>query len=204
MKGETIIIGLPNATGTVPGDWAIDLGALMVKLVVNGYSVIPIGVPRSFVTDARNAIIKEAVKMNCDWVFFLDDDTYIDPNGVLEMLKLDKDISSPPIADRRGGIHLNVFDDYLHKMTALDKTKKVKAVGCATMLIKRKVLDKLIEEYETPFEFQVGTDENGGKTPISEDVGFCLRAEKFGFETFAVKGIKTGHLGDPKQYTYEG
>jgi GT2 family glycosyltransferase len=201
-KGK-IVIGLPNATGIVPGDWAIDLGALMVKLVASGYTVIPVGVPRSFVSDARNAIGKEAIKFDCDYLFFLDDDTYIEPSGVLKLIDLDKDISSPPVADRRGGVFLNVFDDHLGKKTAIDKTQKVKAIGCATMLIKRKVLDTLFGEYDTPFEFQIGTSE-AGKTPISEDVGFCLRADKFGYETWAVKGIRTGHLGDPKKYIYEG
>lgn len=200
---KKIIIGVPSATGTVPLDWSMNAAAIMVQLVVKGYEVIPIGVPKSFVADARNAIAKEAVKMDCDWVFFLDDDTYITPKGVLDLIELDKDIASPPVADRRGGIHLNIFDEYLHKMNALEETQKVTAIGCATMLIKRKVLDTLLAEYDTPFEFQIGRNEKGEKTPISEDVGFCLRAAKFGFETWAVKGIKTDHLGDPVKYTYD-
>jgi len=40
--------------------------------------------------------------------------------------------------------------------------------------------------------------------PLSEDIGFCLRAEKFGFSTWVMKGVKTQHMGDPIKYTYDG
>ncbi len=200
---KKIAIGLPSATGTVRMDWSIDLAGLCTKLMAKGYAVVPIAVCRSFVTDARNGIIKRAVEMEADYVFFLDDDTYIEAAGVIKMIELDKDIASPPVADRKGGVYLNIFDDFLHKQTALEKTMKVKAVGSATTLIKIEVIKKLLEVYEYPYEFQIGTSDEG-KTPISEDVGFCLRAEKYGFETWAVKGIKTWHLGDPKKYSYAG
>jgi glycosyltransferase involved in cell wall biosynthesis len=200
---EKVIIGLPNGTGITRLDWSINLAAICTSLMSKGYQVIPVAVERSFVDAARNAIIKQAQALDADWVFFLDDDTYITPKGVLKLLLLDKDISSPPVADRKGEKTLNVFNKGLNKYYDLDETKEVSAVGMATTLIKRKVIDDMIKEYATPFEFQIGKL-NGKKINISEDVGFCLRAAKMGYKTWAVKGIKTDHLGEAKKYTYEG
>jgi len=203
-KIKTLVIGLPNATGTVPSDWAVMLAAICTHLATKGITCKMIGVDRSFVDAARNEVIKIAKQFDADAVFFLDADTYIQPDGVWKLIEMDKDIISPPVADRKGGVLLNVLDDYLVKRTAIEKTEKVKAIGSACTLIKRKVYEKLLEEYATPYEFQIATTDQGKKIPISEDIGFCLRAEKFGFETWVCKNIKTQHLGNPIKYTYDG
>ncbi len=201
---KKIVIGLPNATGTVPSDWAAMLSAIAVHLATKGITCITVGIDRSFVDEARNQIIRVARKEKADAVFFLDADTYIEPDGVWKLIEMDKDIISPPVADRKGGHLLNVMDDEMVKFTSVDKTKKVKAIGSACTLIKKKVYEELLTKYEHPYEFQIATTQTGGKMPISEDVGFCLRAEKMGYETWVAKGIKTSHLGDPVKYNYEG
>jgi len=201
---KLLVIGLPNATGTVPNDWAAMLAAICVHLATKGITCMTVGIDRSFVDNARNQIIKVAQQKKADYVFFLDADTYIEPTGVWDMIEMDKDIISPPVADRKGGHLLNVFDEWMVKMTEVDKTKKVKAIGSACTLIKAKVYEALLKEYATPYEFQLATTETGGKMQISEDTGFCLRAEKMGFETWCAKGIKTSHLGDSIKYNYEG
>jgi len=203
-KIKKLVIGKPNGTGYVSNEWSTMLSAISVHLATKGITTMHVGVDRSFIDEARNEIIKYAVDNDADAVFFIDADTYIEPTGVWDMIEMDKDIISPPVADRKGGVLLNVFDEYMVKMATVEKTMKVKAIGSACTLIKIDVIKKLFEEYLTPYEFQIAMTDTGGKMPISEDVGFCLRAEKFGFETWVMKGIKTMHEGQPIKYTYEG
>lgn len=203
-KVKRLIIGMPNASGYVPSDWAAMLSAIAVHLATKGITCITVGIDRSFVDTARNQIIRVARKEKADAVFFLDADTYIEPDGVWKLIEMDKDIISPPVADRKGGHLLNVLDDEMVKMIKIDKTKKVKAIGSACTLVKAKVYEALLKEYENPYEFQIATTQTGGKMPLSEDIGFCLRAEKFGFSTWVMKGVKTQHMGDPIKYTYDG
>lgn len=203
MKGKRIIIGLPSATGSVPLDWSVNLTAIVARLQKLGYQVMPVAVSRTFIDKARNAIASVAIEKEADYLFFLDDDTYISPDGVQKLLELDKDIASPPVADRKGEKTINVFNKGLNRLYDLEETKKVTAVGMACTLIKCSVLKELFKEYMHPFEFQIGSL-NDERIEISEDVGFCLRAEKKGYETWAVKNIKTSHLGEPRKYEYNG
>jgi len=200
---KTILIGLPNSTGDTKNDWSAMLSGICMYLTVKGYNVEIIGVDRSLIEIARNTIIEIAQEKKKDWVFFLDDDTYVEIDAVWKMIQLDKDICSPPVADRKGEKQLNVLNEGLNRVYEVEKTEKVTAIGMACTLIKCDVSNSLLKEYATPFEFgNVSLD--GKKIPVGEDVNFCLRAGAKGYETWCIKGIKTWHRGEPKKYTYEG
>lgn len=63
--------------------------------------------------------------------------------------------------------------------------RKVAAVGCGLMLIRRDVMVAMAEEFDNPFEY-VGN--------VGEDVTFCLRAAHLGFDTVLVPQARIGHL----------
>jgi len=201
---KKITIGLPNATGDTRNDWSVMLAGMCSYLTSQHYDIELVTVDRSFIDMARNVIAEIAIGNDSDYLFFLDADTYIDLDGVDKMVKLDKDIVSPPVADRKGNKGLNIVNEGLNKLLHVDETKQVTGIGMACTLIKREVLVAMAGEYQTPFEFST-VMVNDKKVNMGEDIGYCVRAnEKFGFETWCIRGIKTTHLGEPKKYTYEG
>jgi hypothetical protein len=201
---KKVLIAVPTYTGLIPVEVCQNICDICVKLIVNGYVTTFSTIKKSFIDTARNTFAKQLQELDYDYLFFLDDDTYIDPSGVIEMIRMDKDIVSPPVRDRKGGDVLNVFtDNVLVKYKEIDCTKKVKAIGMACTLIKRKVIDDMFKEYYSPFEWRHATYEDKD-IMLSEDVSFCLRAEKMGFETWVAKGIKTGHIGEPNHFIYAG
>ncbi len=200
---KKIVIGLPNATGDTRNEWSAMLSGICVQLALKGYHVDTICVDGSMIDNARNTIIQVAKDSKADYVFFLDDDTYVDLDCVTKLIELDKDIASPPVASRKGEDFLNILHEDLTKYYKLEKTQKVSSIGMACTLIKMKVIEDMLDKYMKPFEFQNATL-GEKRVEIGEDIGFCLRAAQMGYETWAVKGIKTWHEGSPKKYCYEG
>jgi hypothetical protein len=83
-------------------------------------------------------------------------------------------------------------------------TSIVGGIGMASTLIRRDVVEAMCKKYDKPFEFQLARSPEGKGVYISEDLGFCYRANTLGFATWAVKGMVTHHMGDNNFYKYEG
>ena len=178
---------------------------------------------------ARNYIMEVAIRMQVDYLMFIDDDGVLPADTLEKMLEDDKDIVAAPIMtrnERDNGKHaLCVFEKYdfyigdgktVKKYRPIEKfdTSKgdylfsVDAVGGACMLLKRAAFEALFSKHNgRPFEFiyEVHQTKEHGVTlrNISEDLTFSERAREEGFDIWVDTRIRPVHLGKPKFARFE-
>ncbi len=140
----------------------------------------------------RNDIAKEAIYKNCTHILFMDtDQVYHDPYMIMRLLGHDLDIVGglvhrrwepyEPIAQRDGE---HVPDEEINKGGLI----KADTTGTGCLLIKTDVFYDL----ELPF-FKTVLDEND-KVKTGEDVYFCRKAKKAGYQLYVDAGVTIGHL----------
>lgn len=211
-SGPRVIVGIPTYSGQIPYQTVNSL-LMLHKPKQTAIQFIP----RQRVDKARNAICIEAMKTKSSHVLFIDDDNPVPPNTLLQLLKWDKDIISTPILQRGGEHKLCLF----RKEEKIIKTKplamyyhleklnpdenglqQIDACGMGCTLIKTKVIADLMKKYDgKPFEFGDISVE-GQRRTMSEDVEFCERAVKEGYQVWIDTTIRPLHLGDPQIIVY--
>ena len=149
---------------------------------------------------ARECFAKQAVDMGCDYLFMVDDDMLAPPDLFFQLLKHDKDIVAPLAFTRNpdhkpvmyqviegddSATYENFYKNVYEMNYPRNKLVQCDAVGFGAVLIKAEVLKKVPEPR---FMGLMGT---------GEDVTFCYRAKKAGFEVWMDTSIKLGHLGSP-------
>jgi GT2 family glycosyltransferase len=187
-------------------------------------------VERQRIDKARNVMALETLKSSCDYLLMVDDDNPIPPDTLEKLLEDDKDIVSAVILSRNkneeGENTICAFYEDKHefeeeKITLYKPVKrfreegflhKVDATGTGAILIKRNVLEKLREEYGFYiFEFgdikfkekrMINGKEYDRRT-MSEDVEFCERARKAGFEVWLDERVRPAHLTSFGSVIYE-
>ena len=155
---------------------------------------------------ARERLGDAALEMGCDYLFMVDDDMLTPPDLFYQLVKHDKDICAA-LAFTRNPDHKPVmyqsiegFDPVTNRTFGLSKfvlnyprnqLVQCDAVGFGAVLIKTSVLKKIPK----PWFF--------GMELTGEDVAFCSKATKKGFEVWMDTSIKLGHLGSPAIITEE-
>ena len=195
---KNILISIPSYTGTIP----LKVMSRIIALdKPEGYNINFMYAERCFIDKARNAMLKKAIIHDNDFLFFTDSDQIPDKNILVEMVKLDKDIVGCPIASRKGKLELNVYDLEGGRLNEVEESMEIGAIGMGGTMIKRHVLEDMLAEYPRPFEFEYidGIE-------YSEDINFCKRAKRLGFEVWAIDPSIVGsvHIGDPMEYYYNG
>jgi len=184
-----ILIGIPTG-GTVKSKTLFSIMQLL-KHATFEYDII---VKESCVIHwNREHICKEAVERGYSHVLFIDSDMFFEPDAVERLLKRDKDIigvqvnlrQSPPVStvktEDEGQIIKQLYPDGLLKCAG---------VGTGFMLIKTSVFKNLSH----PWFFWEA--DNEGNVLTGEDIFFCRKARKAGFEIWCDTTIKMGHVGD--------
>lgn len=155
---------------------------------------------------ARERFAESVIEMDADYLFMIDDDMLAPPDLFYRLAENDKDICAA-LAFTRNPDHKPVIYDvieghdpvtkqpyYINKFAMnypRDTLVQCDAVGFGAVLIKRKVIDAM----KTPrFMGMVG---------CGEDITFCYKAKKLGFEVWMDTRIKLGHLGAPTVITEE-
>lgn len=216
MKTKKVLLGIPCGSGLIP---SITVQSLLQLHKPVACSVIV--VDRQRIDKARNYFVKMALSGGFDYLMMIDDDNPVPADSMEVFLKDDKDIVIAPILSRNPnekGIHdLCVYykEDrdvgggktipYYNHITEFKEDgplHEIDAGGCGCILIKRKVLEKIDKEYEYPFKFGDITV-NGQRRTTSEDVEFCERAKKLGFEIWLDDRIRPIHLGVQTSYKYK-
>ena len=200
---KNIQIALPSYTGDV----SLTVMSRLIHLnkpancnVIFSFSI------RVFIDKARNAMAQQCIDRGNDYLFFCDSDQIPDKDILVKMVALDKDIVGCPIPSRNGAHELAVYDLDGDRMNNFTQTQQVGAVGMASTLIKRKVLEKVIKHYPAPFQFENIWEMKNDKEILveySEDINFCRRARDLGFEVWCMADIKSLHIGNPLAYFYE-
>ena len=141
------------------------------------------------IAQKKNNAIKT---MEGEWIWFLDEEGFWDPDCLLKLLHRDVDIVVPLALDRfppfrplcysRIGpeglevVKINNFsDDFL----------QIYASSCMGMLIRKKVLDSMKEPWFEP---------KTTHTYVNEDIHFCEKARRAGFKIYLDRDTIMGHI----------
>lgn len=154
------------------------------------------------VDHARNEIVREFLKTNMDYLFFVDSDT-IPPDWALKaMLKSNKDIVTGLTPMLRYDDHqdtwatmYNAFNRERDENGKVIKTRvaegnglvEVERCGASCLLIKREVLEKMEEPW-----FKFDWDEKH-REHTSEDIYFCDQARALGYKIYANMEVVCKH-----------
>lgn len=157
----------------------------------------------AWIAQARNGLAEHTIKLDCDWLWFVDSDTIPPTDALQKMLALaDKsnaDIICPPVKDRNGEPRIALFDKDFNDILEIREDCEIGYGGMSCTLIKRRVLDCLFKKYSKPFEW--GVLSNGHNT--GEDIMFCHRAKMEGFKIWGIHDVRPKHKGQPQFYQYK-
>lgn len=152
---------------------------------------------------ARNSVCDDLLKSGFQWLLFLDDDV-IPPSDVFARLAShNQDIVSGlyyrrhepvcPVAMKIDGAGQPQW------VTAWDPPNsllEVDLVGAGCLLIHRRALEQMPRPW---FEWEIGKAEDPakprGRTAMSEDFAFCLRAKSAGFKIHLDTSVRCDHIG---------
>lgn len=154
----------------------------------------------SLVYAARNNLAKTAIKMDADWVLWLDSDMVFDPDLLQRMLKVCEDNNldiltaicfrrkppyTPTIFDRLEVI--NGKCSFTAFLSVPEGLFEIGGCGMAGCLMRTEVLMDVAAKYGgRPFDPIYG---------MGEDVAFCWRAKECGYKIFCDSDIEMGHVG---------
>lgn len=146
------------------------------------------------ISENRNAITKHALDSGADWVLYLDDDHILTRDVLTHLLAADKDVVSAHYVQRQApfapvAMSAELPNGRFMKL-ALEPTQtgllSVAAVGAGCMLVKRRVLEALEAPYWTLGQIHPSS--------WGDDLHFCSRVRKAGFEIFIDLDNPVGHL----------
>jgi len=152
------------------------------------------------IDEKRNKCVEKFLSTSCTHLLFWDSDTIGIPGGVTKLLEADKDIIGATIY-KKGGDHAPCFGFWVPERNVYrtpvpfpyNQLIPVDMVGTGFVLIKREVFEKV-----PPPWFQCYDKGNA-----QEDIYFCLKAKKCGFQPFVDTGLNMGHIATPYVVTNE-
>lgn len=154
----------------------------------------------SLIYDARNKLAAQAVKLEADYILWLDSDMTFQPDTLRRLFKTmeeqDADIvsglyfrrSAPytPVAFDKVKINEDGTSSHQDYTGPLTGVHEVEGVGFGCVLMKAQCLLDVFGQY------------GGGFNPLGgfgEDLSFCWRARQLGFKLVLDTDIKLGHIG---------
>lgn len=144
----------------------------------------------SLIFEARERLAAFAIDNGYDYVLWLDSDVMFPPTLLMDLYAQDKDIICGVVAARRSPFYPCV---YVNNGETLDPVKEfdghvipIDSCGFGAVLMKTEVIQKMFDEFKTCFQPILG---------YGEDLSFCLRAKKLGYQLFADPNIPIGHIG---------
>lgn len=155
-----------------------------------------------FVDKSRNEAWRIARDMGVDWLLYMDSDVALisDAQDILaRMIEQDRDVLSGLYVDRAYPYRPHIYQFCPRGVQSIPgypgEPFQVQATGAGFMLISKRVMDaftpEVIEQYGLPFNFL----NYGLPNELREDVAFCWRLAKLGFELWIDPRIKLAHLG---------
>lgn len=198
-----IIVGTPNFTGIMPSNYVLNMFTCFNKWWQD-FGIENVSwrvVTRQFVEFARNNIVKEALQINADYIFWVDDDALINPEILNRFIEHDKDIIVAPYSMRRppyqvgvlkalDGNYENTGTNYQNVSYSIIKNHQglmeIDGGGTHCMLCKMSVFKRINYPWFHVPELR-GT----------EDMYMCLKARKEGINIYCDTDIFAKHIADP-------
>lgn len=140
----------------------------------------------------RNDIVEEAQRLGYTHLFFVDSDMCFAPEVLERLIERNKEIVGANYYKRnlqkQSVVGYENEQGYYSKETIPDfDTCAFTGTGC--LLIDLKVFDKLEKPY---FAFA----DKDNQDEVGEDVFFCRKARKAGFEVWVDNTVDVGHIGE--------
>jgi hypothetical protein len=178
----------------------------------------------SLVTRARNILSAMFLDSGATHLFFIDADIEFEPDSILRMLAMDKDIVAAAYPKKALPVQYAMnfkYTDPVKKQIRLEKgAVEVWDASTGFFCIKREVFEKMMVAYShlhykndsnidpklqkycyAFFDTMIDTDENGDNRYLSEDYTFCRLWQRLGGEIWMDPSTKLNHVGS---YTFEG
>lgn len=167
----------------------------------------------------RNLIVDAFLKTSCTHILMVDSDVIIQPQWVLDLIRLDESIVGGFYIRKIPGVWSPTFHAFGGKIEAekfkqLQQERRLMEVdGLATgfMLVKKDVFIEMKNcgrdqyAYRQPdgaainlynwFPTQLWANEPGLPDLATEDIGFCRAARQFGFKSQLATWMQAGHKG---------
>jgi len=197
---QTVVIAMLSRD-TTKNETVVSLMELVSAFTRKGFQMIPFVIDTCFIDQGRNVCFTFAKEKGADYLLFVDSDINLKTKAetVLDnMIGLDKDVVV--------GIYYTRLWPHMPTVYSLKDNNKLQPItnipgkpfpveisGCGFMLISKKVLhafiDDVVAKEGQPFDFIPKAGE-----PFREDVSFCIRLKKLGFEIWADPTIELEHL----------
>jgi hypothetical protein len=178
----------------------------------------------SLVTRARNILTAMFLDSGATHLFFIDADIEFEPDSVIRMLAMDKDIIAGAYPKKalpvQYAMNFKYIDPVKKQIRVENGGVEVWDASTGFFCIKREVFEKMIVAYPdlhykndsniSPtlqkycyafFDTMIDKDENGDNRYLSEDYTFCRLWQRLGGEIWMDLSTKLNHVGS---YTFEG
>lgn len=163
---------------------------IVVNIATQGYTI----------SENRNYLVAQAIKLKCTHLFMVDDDMIFPENTLDQLLSHDKDIVGVvahsralplmPVVEFFGDEELSTADRLLGRREIPEQLFSCKAVGGGVILIKTDVFNKVPRPWFGMEIFDTGMTKTG------EDSFFCYAAKKAGYDIYCDPTLKIGHIGN--------
>lgn len=202
-SGIHLLIGIPSRDDRCFVEFATSLVHSGISLLFKGHNLtIKKSQNDCFVELARNHLIKKFMAGNYTHLLMIDDDMSWNSEAINEMLEADKDViaGAGPLKVRDPKFAVVGVTDYYNKIVECTH------IGGAFMMLKRSVIEKMIEAYpETYSEYDkchhLFKMEITKDRMITEDFKFCELWGAIGGKVYCYTDVTFGHLG---QKEYQG
>ncbi len=138
----------------------------------------------------RQMLCEEAVRIGADYLLMVDSDVVLPPTALRDLLDPPAEIVSGLVrikSLRRQGEYAAVFKGRALQYDAIPEGRsRIDRCGGACLMIKTEILKDIPKPW---FEYH---EEPGNA--ISEDIWFCLQAQKAGISIWADKRVACGHI----------
>jgi GT2 family glycosyltransferase len=152
-----------------------------------------------YVSINRNSLVQEAINANGTHIMFIDTDMIFPKDAIRKLALNDKEIVAGnynirlgPLSKEQGGTVVTFFDTItqkaVHPLKVPKKPFKCYTLGTGFMLIDLKVFKKI--KYPWFVSWQDKTGEH-----TTEDVDFCKKAHKAGYDVWCDPTIPISHIG---------
>lgn len=190
-----ILIGIP-CMGSIHAE---TVGSLVSTIkAYKDYEIDYCIYANSLIYEARNHILKDALKYDADYLLFLDSDIIFPSDAIQKLIDLNKPVATGIYWRRTESVHLPVIFDSLKPRSIfnhepggttftgqIEGSQRVAGCGMGFCLIRKDVLHKIARRFVSPFEPFRG---------LGEDLAFCYRLSKIGTPIYALNvGLK--HIG---------